>query len=74
MPSARALVLVVGALASFVTLSGCSEENRYVAPPPPKVTVASPAQRPITRYLELTGNTAAVNSAKTCSQHIECAA
>ena len=63
MPSARALLLVVGALASIVTLSGCSEENRYVAPPPPKVTVASPAQRPITRYLELTGNTAAVNSA-----------
>ena len=63
MPSARALLLVVGALASIVTLSGCSEENRYVAPPPPKVTVASPVQRPITRYLELTGNTAAVNSA-----------
>jgi len=33
-----------------------------VAPPPPKVTVAAPAQKPVTRYLEATGSTAAVNS------------
>jgi hypothetical protein len=71
MPSARALFLVVGALASIVTLTGCSEDNRYVAPPPPKVTVASPVQRPITRYLELTGNTAAVNSANIAYQLVD---
>src|ERR1700748_3434265 len=42
-------------------LSGC-EQNTYVAPPPPKVEVANPLQRPITRYLEATGNTAAIKS------------
>jgi len=40
-------------------LAGC-EQNTYVAPPPPKVDVANPLQRPITRYLEATGNTAAI--------------
>src|ERR1700759_2964106 len=40
-------------------LSGC-EQNTYVAPPPPKVVVAVPLQHPITRYLEATGNTAAI--------------
>ena len=44
-------------------LAGCGEKNTYVAPPPPKVTVAPPAKHPVTRYLEATGNTAAVNSA-----------
>jgi RND family efflux transporter MFP subunit len=44
-------------------LSGCGESNKYVAPPPPKVTVAQPMQKQVTRYLEATGNTAAVNSA-----------
>jgi RND family efflux transporter MFP subunit len=44
-----------------VILAGC-EQNTYVAPPPPKVDVATPVQRPITRYLEATGNTAAIKS------------
>jgi multidrug resistance efflux pump len=34
-----------------------------MAPPPPQVTVAVAVQRPMTRYLEATGNAAAVNSA-----------
>jgi len=34
-----------------------------VAPPPPRVTVATPLQQSVTHYLEATGNTAAVNSA-----------
>lgn len=33
------------------------------APPPPRVTVAVGLLRPVTRHLEATGNTAAVNSA-----------
>ena len=45
----------------FPLLAGC-EQNTYVAPPPPKVEVANPLQRPITRYLEATGNTAAIKS------------
>jgi len=44
-----------------VALGGC-EQNAYVPPPPPKVDVANPIQRPITRYLESTGNTAAIKS------------
>ena len=51
------------ALVATVFLAGCDEKNTYVPPPPPKVTVAMPANRPVTRYFEATGYTAAVNSA-----------
>jgi len=44
-------------------LAGCGQDNHYVAPPPPRVTVAVPVQQSVTRYLESTGNAAAVNSA-----------
>jgi RND family efflux transporter MFP subunit len=60
MPNARAGILSVAAV---VVLAACGQDNRYVAPPPPKVTVAVPVQQPVTRYLELTGSTGAVNSA-----------
>jgi len=50
-------------IASSLLLAACGQDNRYVAPPPPRVTVAVPLQQPVTRYLEATGNTAAVNSA-----------
>jgi len=63
MPNAGVRLLTVAAGAGALALAACSQENHYVAPPPPKVTVAPPVQRPVTRYLELTGNTAAVNSA-----------
>ena len=33
------------AIALLVMLTACGQENRYVAPPPPKVTVAFPAQQ-----------------------------
>ncbi|KQY99771.1 hemolysin secretion protein D [Pseudolabrys sp. Root1462] len=56
--------LAVGtALASATVLAACGEKNTYVAPPPPKVTVAAPVTKPVTRYLESTGNVAAVNTA-----------
>jgi len=54
----RALV----AMPAVLLLTNCGEQNRYAAPPPPKVTVANPVQQPVTNYLEITGNTAAVNS------------
>ncbi len=60
-PRARVGAVAVGAVAMF--LAACGQRNQYVAPPPPKVTVAAPVQRPITRYLELTGSAGAVNSA-----------
>src|SRR6516162_2183168 len=45
-----------------ISLAGCGENNEYAAPPPPKVTVAAPIERPIPRYFEATGNAAAVNA------------
>ena len=49
-------------LAGALLLAGCGQENQYVAPPPPKVAVAAPLQRPVTIYLEATGSLAAVNT------------
>jgi RND family efflux transporter MFP subunit len=52
-----------GLLGLSLLLAACGQDNRYVAPPPPTVTVALPVQQPVTRYLETTGNTTAINSA-----------
>ncbi len=63
---AAARVSTVPKLATLIVvaaLAGCGQSNTYVAPPPPKVTVAAPLKKPVTRYLESTGNVAAVNSA-----------
>jgi len=54
---------IVG-LALLALLAGCGQENRFVAPPPPKVIVELPVQQTVTPYLEATGNTAAVNTVK----------
>lgn len=48
--------------AAVVALAGCEDKNTFVAPPPPKVDVATPVQRPVTRYVEATGNTAPIKS------------
>ena len=54
--AARAVALVV----ATIPLAACNDsKNAYVAPPPPKVQVAQPLQKPVTEYLELTGNTQA---------------
>jgi RND family efflux transporter MFP subunit len=63
MPTRRALAGLLGAWAPALLLAACSGDNAYVAPPPPKVTVAPPLKQPFTRYLEATGTTAAVNTA-----------
>jgi RND family efflux transporter MFP subunit len=44
-----------------ISLSAC-EQNSFVPPPPPKVEVAVPVQRPVTRYLEATGNAAPIKN------------
>ena len=49
------------AIFALAALSAC-EQNSFVPPPPPKVDVALPVQRSITRYLEATGNTAAIKN------------
>lgn len=58
--SGAAMRIAFAAFAS-VALSAC-EQNSFVPPPPPKVEVALPVQRPITRYLDATGNTAPIKS------------
>lgn len=55
------LVRIAFAVTAFVSLSAC-EQNSFVAPPPPKVEVAPPVQRAITRYLDATGNTAPIKT------------
>jgi membrane fusion protein, multidrug efflux system len=46
---------------SGLLLGGCEDRNKYQPPPPAEVGVQSPQQRPVTLYLELTGNTSAFN-------------
>ena len=53
--------MIAAALAPLL-LSACGEGNQYKEPPPPKVMVAPPVQQPVTRYLEVNGSAAAVNS------------
>jgi RND family efflux transporter MFP subunit len=54
-------VRVMLALVAALAVAACGQDNRYAAPPPPKVTVAAPVEREVTNYFESTGNTAAVN-------------
>jgi RND family efflux transporter MFP subunit len=52
------------ALVLAATTSCGDSKNQYVAPPPPKVTVAKPEVRTVTENLEFTGNTAAYATVK----------
>jgi multidrug efflux system membrane fusion protein len=55
----RVLVAVV---VWMTFLAGCGQkENQYAPPPPPEVSVSLPLQKLVTDYLELTGNTQAVD-------------
>jgi multidrug efflux pump subunit AcrA (membrane-fusion protein) len=56
--SARAALIFVALLA----VAACGQDNRYAAPPPPKVTVAIPVEQEVSRYFEATGNAAAINT------------
>jgi RND family efflux transporter MFP subunit len=63
-PPARASMARAACVgAAAIALAACNEsKNAYVAPPPAKVQVAQPLERPVTEYLELTGNTQAFAS------------
>lgn len=58
---AGAMLRAMSVASAAVALSAC-EQNTFVPPPPPKVEVAPPLQKNITRYIDATGNTAAVKS------------
>src|SRR5436190_24358570 len=58
---ASAALRVVSAASAAIALTAC-EQNTFVPPPPPKVEVAVPAQKNITRFIDATGNTSAVKS------------
>ncbi len=60
----RLLAGLALSLALALAVTACGQENSYVPPPPPKVTVQLPVQRTVTPYLEATGNAAAVNTVK----------
>jgi multidrug efflux system membrane fusion protein len=47
---------------SVALVAGCGKkENKYAPPPPPQVTVSQPVQKRVTDYVELTGNTQALD-------------
>ena len=56
---ACSLILVVGLACS---VAACKPDNKFVAPPPPEVSVAPPLQQKVVPYIEQTGNTQAVNT------------
>ncbi|HYA41654.1 MAG TPA: efflux RND transporter periplasmic adaptor subunit [Syntrophobacteraceae bacterium] len=63
-PSLRAPLFPILASCLLVLLfaAGCKQERQSFQPPPPTVTVSQPVQEEIVDYLELTGNTQAVNT------------
>jgi membrane fusion protein, multidrug efflux system len=48
------------ALVALLGMAGCKKQNAFVPPPPAQVQVAHPLLKEVTPYLELTGNTQAV--------------
>ncbi len=56
---AAAVMVFVFCLFPF---AGCKGKKPQAPPPPPRVSVIQPQQRQVTYYLELTGNTQAVNT------------
>ncbi|MBS0270443.1 MAG: efflux RND transporter periplasmic adaptor subunit [Proteobacteria bacterium] len=60
--SARRCMIPACILLPALSLTACGEKNTFVPPPPPRIEVAIPLKEAVTRYLESTGSTAAVNS------------
>ncbi len=56
-PAVLALVLLAAG-----AISGCGQQNTYVAPPPPKVDVALPLKQEVIPYIYETGSTVALNN------------
>jgi RND family efflux transporter MFP subunit len=57
--SERNLGSILLLLAAAALPVGCGQKNKFVPPPPPKVTVAPVTQKPVADYIDFTGTTAA---------------
>jgi RND family efflux transporter MFP subunit len=53
----KGYVIRGGLIVTLVLAAGCPQKNEFVAPPPPTVTVAQPAQRDVTVYVGFPGRT-----------------
>src|SRR5215475_4319792 len=62
--AAQTRLLLLAGMGMLTLLAACEQENRFIAPPPPKVTVQFPLQQTFTPYLQATGNAASVNTVK----------
>jgi RND family efflux transporter MFP subunit len=58
----RGRTAALAVIVMFLAIGACGQGNVYAPPPPPKVTVAQPVHRPVTDFLEFTGNTQAINT------------
>ena len=47
-PAFKTYYVLCALFFGFCLLSGCQEQNTYVEPPPPKVTVAQPLEKDVT--------------------------
>jgi RND family efflux transporter MFP subunit len=54
------LRLLMAGMALWLSVGCDKAENKYIPPPPPEVTVNQPVKKAVTEYLELTGNTQAI--------------
>ncbi|MEA2940141.1 MAG: hypothetical protein QOD09_670 [Bradyrhizobium sp.] len=61
-PRGRRFFARLALVCSALFLLAACEQNSFVPPPPPKLEVAAPMQKPVTRYLDATGNTAAIKN------------
>jgi RND family efflux transporter MFP subunit len=61
-PDGRTVAARLALIAGVLLLLTACEQNTFVPPPPPKVEIAAPVQKPVTRYLDATGNTAAIKN------------
>ncbi len=61
-PPARRRAGIAAPAWLLLLLAGCGQDNTYVPPPPPGVTVGRPVQQTVTNTIGLTGNTQSSNS------------
>jgi RND family efflux transporter MFP subunit len=59
-PQFKQTTVLVLAFLLYGFFSSCSEQNKYVEPPPPEVTVSKALKQNVTDYLEFTGTARAI--------------